>query len=94
MQADAGGMSSIPGSRGSPGEGNGNPLHYSCLENLMDRGALQPGKYVYICTYTHPQTLTSILYCTDKNNTRWSIDSYMSDVKKNLGSYREEYFHE
>ena len=23
----------------SPGEGNGNPLHYSCLENLMDRGA-------------------------------------------------------
>ena len=28
----------IPGS-GSPGEGNGNPLQYSCLENLMDRGA-------------------------------------------------------
>ena len=23
----------------SPGEGNGNPLHYSCLENPMDRGA-------------------------------------------------------
>ena len=22
----------------SPGEGHGNPLHYSCLENLMDRG--------------------------------------------------------
>ena len=82
MQADAGGMSLIPGSRRSPGEGNGNPLHYSCLENLMDRGAQQPGKYVYICTYTHPQTLTSISYCTDKNNTRWSIDSDMRDVKK------------
>ena len=27
---------SIPGSGRSPGEGNGNPLHYSCLENLMD----------------------------------------------------------
>ena len=31
--------SSIPGSRWSPGEGNGNPLHYSCLENPLDRGA-------------------------------------------------------
>ena len=31
--------SSIPGSGRSPEEGNGNPIHYSCLENLMDRGA-------------------------------------------------------
>ena len=30
---------SIPGSGRSPGEENGNPLHYSCLENSMDRGA-------------------------------------------------------
>ena len=30
---------SIPGSRSSPGEGNGNPLQHSCLENLMDKGA-------------------------------------------------------
>ena len=29
----------IPGSGRSPREGNGNPLHYSCLENSMDRGA-------------------------------------------------------
>ena len=29
----------IPGSGRSPGEGHGNPLQYSCLENLMDRGA-------------------------------------------------------
>ena len=28
-----------PGLGKSPGEGNGNPLQYSCLENLMDRGA-------------------------------------------------------
>ena len=32
-------MGSIPGLGGSPGEGNGNPLQYSCLENPMDRGA-------------------------------------------------------
>ena len=31
---------SIPGSGRSPGEGNGNPLQYSCLENSMDRGTL------------------------------------------------------
>ena len=30
---------SIPGSERSPGEGNSNPLQYSCLENPMDRGA-------------------------------------------------------
>ena len=30
----------IPGSGRSPGEGNGKPLQYSCLENLMDRGSL------------------------------------------------------
>ena len=32
---------SIPGSGRSPGEGNGNPLQYSCLENPKDRGAWQ-----------------------------------------------------
>ena len=30
---------SVLGSKRSPGEENGNPLQYSCLENLMDRGA-------------------------------------------------------
>ena len=35
----AGDPDSIPGSGRSPGEGNGNPLQYSCLENLMDKGA-------------------------------------------------------
>ena len=34
-----GDLGSIPGSGRSPGEGNGNPLQYACLENPMDRGA-------------------------------------------------------
>ena len=38
---NAGDPGSIPGSRRSPGEGNGNPLKYSCLGNPMDRGAWQ-----------------------------------------------------
>ena len=36
--ANARDMGSIPGSGRSPGEGNGNPLQYSCLRNRMDRG--------------------------------------------------------
>ena len=32
---------SVPGSGRFPGEGNGNPLQYSCLENSMDRAAWQ-----------------------------------------------------
>ena len=37
--ANAGDMGSISGSGRFPGERNGNPLQYSCLENPMDRGA-------------------------------------------------------
>ena len=37
--ASAGDVGSIPGSGRSPGEGNGSPLQYSCLENSKDRGA-------------------------------------------------------
>ena len=36
---NAGDLGSIPGSGRSPGEGNGNPIQYSCLENPTDRGA-------------------------------------------------------
>ena len=36
---NAGDLGSIPGSGKSPGEGNGNPLKYYCLENPMDGGA-------------------------------------------------------
>jgi len=39
--ANSGDTVSIPGWGRSPGEGNGNPLQYSCPENPMDRGALQ-----------------------------------------------------
>ena len=36
---DPGNLGSTPGSGRSPGGGNDNPLQYSCLENLLDRGA-------------------------------------------------------
>ena len=39
--SNAGDLGSIPGLGRSPGEGNGNPLQYSCLENPMDK---EPGR--------------------------------------------------
>ena len=58
---NVGDLGSIPGSGRSPGEGNGNPLQYSCLENPMDRVAwgLQSmgckdsnmaATFTYVCT--------------------------------------------
>ena len=41
LPANAGDAGSIRGSGKSPGEGNGNPLQYSCLENPRDRGPWQ-----------------------------------------------------
>ena len=37
--SNMGDQGSIPGSGRSPGEGNGSPLQYSCLENPVDRDA-------------------------------------------------------
>jgi len=42
---NAGDMGLILGLGRSPGEGNGNPLQYSCLENPMDRGAWRATVY-------------------------------------------------
>ena len=39
LPANTGDTDLMPGERGAPGERNGNPLQYSCLENSMDRGA-------------------------------------------------------
>ena len=43
---------SIPGSGRSPGEGTGNPLQYSCLENPRDRGAWQAAVHVVTKSWT------------------------------------------
>ena len=41
LPANAGDVGSIPGTERSPGDGNGNPLQYSCLRNPINRGAWQ-----------------------------------------------------
>ena len=40
LPASAGDMGSIPGMGRFPGEGNGNPLQFSCLESLTDRRSM------------------------------------------------------
>ena len=51
--ATAGDLASIPGLGRSPGEGNGNPLQYSCLENPVDRGAWQATVHVGLKRVRH-----------------------------------------
>ena len=59
----SGDLGSIPGSGRSPGEGNGNPLQYSCLENPTDRGAWQ----ARVHGVARILTQLSNLECTDLN---------------------------
>ena len=59
--AQAGDVGLIPGSGRSPGEGNGNPLQYSCLDNPTDRGACWASHGVAksrTCLSTSTTTLT------------------------------------
>ena len=46
--ANAGDAGSIPGSGRSPGEGNGNPLQFTCLGDPMDRGDWQATVYAVV----------------------------------------------
>ena len=79
--ANAGNVGSIPGWGRSPGGGNGNPLQYSCLENLMDRGAWPATVHgvtnksdtaeqlsAHMHTHTHTHTHTHHPSCIVHNN--------------------------
>ena len=52
---------SISGWERSPGEGNGNPLQYSCLENSMDKGAWFTGPKMVLGGRNHPITLVFVV---------------------------------
>ena len=58
---DAGDACSIPGSGRSPGEGNGNPLQYSCLGNPVDRGARRATVHGVVESGTTERLSTHIL---------------------------------
>ena len=59
LPANEGAAGWIPGSRRSPGEGNDNPLQYSCLRNPMDRGAWR------ICCPVKSSGIKAISICYD-----------------------------
>ena len=63
MKVDYTDVALIPGSGRSCGEGNGDPLQYSCLENLIDRGAWQ----ATVHGVTKSQTLLSRTTQTQKD---------------------------
>ena len=59
---NAGDQGSISGSRGSPGEGNGNPLHCSCLDNPRDGGACWAAVSGVTQSQTRLKRLSSSIY--------------------------------
>ena len=72
---NAGDLGSIPGSGRPPGEGNGNPLQYSCLENPMDGGAWWATVHGVAESQTRLSNLTNFLhwalYLHTLNHTCW-----------------------
>ena len=70
-------LGSIPGSGRSPGERNGYPLQYSCLENLMDRGAWEATVHGVANTVNTVNTIAVQYACS------WSADDFSDE---NLGT--------
>ena len=68
---NAGDLGSIPGAGRSHGERNGNPLHYSCLENPMDRGAWRATVHEITKSWTQPKWLS-----TQHNDFFWLLTKF------------------
>ena len=84
---DSGVLSSIPGLGRSPGEGNGNPLQYSCLENPMDRGAWRATVHGIAKSQTTERlsmhTLTVVLnFCTPRSGMETTCHSVQAPCFK------------
>ena len=59
---NAGDLGSIPGSGRSSGEGNGNQLQYSCLENLMDGGVTKSQTRLTDFTSLQAEAVTDFIF--------------------------------
>ena len=81
--ANAGEAGSISGSGRSSGEGHGNPLQYSCLENPMDKRACQATVHQVIKSQTWQSYLTcTVLVCL----TRLSLPPFLRNAGKKKGT--------
>ena len=63
----------IPGSGRSPGEGNGNPLQYSCLENPMDEGAWEATVHGVAKSWTRLSNFTIVFPVVTYSCESWTI---------------------
>ena len=76
---NAGDKSLIPGSGRSPGGGHGNPFHYSCLENPMDRGAQQATVHRVAKWWTRLKRLSihgTLRYCPVHRNVSYHLSRF------------------
>ena len=84
---DIGNTDSVHGSGRSPGEGNGSPPQYSCLENLMDRGAWQATVHRVAKSRIGPELLsTHHTQASSLGNKTWKslIYEWMCSLKGRL----------
>ena len=79
-------MGLTPGLGRSPGEGNGNPLQYSCLENPMDRGAW----WATVHTGRKESDMTEQLISTLHGDRRVLLKPPQKLQSPNLGQRRED----
>ena len=85
LPANVGDMGLIPDLERSSGEGIGNPLQYSCLENPMDRGVWHGQRghkeldmtqsHTHTHTHTHTQMKQKFTLYTRTQNMTWYIDA-------------------
>ena len=86
---NVGDLGSIPGSGRSPGEGNGTPLQYSCLENPMDRGAWQVTVHGVIKSQTRLSDFTSLYYTNGRKNELLSLSRNTEDFSQQVTNLAE-----
>ena len=88
---NAGGLGSIPGSGRCPGEGNDNPLQYSCLENRMDRGLQSMGSqrvrhdresHTHTCTFLWASQISDSTTSSPGWNNLWNKASMSSHTTR------------
>ena len=89
---NAGDPGSIPGLGRSPGEGNGNPLQYSCLENPTDRGAWWATVHGFaksrtrLSDFTHTHTTVNKTVVGSSNFTIYSVGWRKTQIGNHINS--------
>ena len=89
LPANVGDTGLIPVLGRSPGEGNGNPLHYSCLENPMDRGAWWVIVHGVTKSWTRLNTVDTYSVCTLECMKRAGLMASIFTIKTNKQKQRE-----